>query len=25
LSQRLVAPLSGWDGDMSSLADWHKV
>ena len=24
LGQRLVAPLSGWDGDMSSLADWYR-
>ena len=25
LGQRLAAPLSGWDENMSSLADWHRV
>ena len=25
LANRLVAPLSGWDGDMSSLAEWHRA
>lgn len=25
LSKRLAAPLTGWDLDMSSLADWHRV
>jgi transcriptional regulator with PAS, ATPase and Fis domain len=25
LGNRLVAPLSGWDLDMSSLPDWHRV
>jgi peptide/nickel transport system substrate-binding protein len=24
LSNRLVAPLSGWDLDMSALADWYR-
>ena len=25
LSQRLAAPLTGWDLDMSSLAEWHRL
>jgi peptide/nickel transport system substrate-binding protein len=25
LGQRLAAPTTGWDLDMSSLADWHRV
>ena len=25
LGQRMASPLSGWDLDMSTLPDWHRV